>query len=223
MCGGSFVVVAVESRSLIWLSATLWAAAWQSPLPFTVSWSLLKLKSIESMMPSSHLVLCHPFSSCPQFPQHQWLFQWVGSSHQVTKVLWARISQKKRSSPHSQQKSPKCRTWVQCEKQQNDLRWWIIDMRNMEAECQAETDLLLCLSVCLSLSLLVFSALFHPRTLLLASTWPHRWSRFSGQEHEGHLWSLPFTPGEIHLSSKQGLTHRRKHLWDLVIESWGGC
>ena len=38
-------------------------------LSFTISWSLLKLKSIESMMPSNHLILCHPFSSCSQsFP-----------------------------------------------------------------------------------------------------------------------------------------------------------
>ena len=37
-------------------------------------------------MPSNHLILCHPFSSC-RLSQHQDLFQWVGSSHQVTKVL----------------------------------------------------------------------------------------------------------------------------------------
>ena len=30
---------------------------------------------------------CHPFSSCPQFSQHQWIVQWVSSSHQVVKVL----------------------------------------------------------------------------------------------------------------------------------------
>ena len=36
---------------------------------FTISWSLLKLMSIESVMLSNHLFLCHPFSSCPQsFP-----------------------------------------------------------------------------------------------------------------------------------------------------------
>ena len=32
---------------------------------FTISWSLLKLMSIESMMPSNHLILCARFSSCP--------------------------------------------------------------------------------------------------------------------------------------------------------------
>ena len=37
-----------------------------SRLPFTISLSLLKFMSIESVMPSNHLILCHPISSCPQ-------------------------------------------------------------------------------------------------------------------------------------------------------------
>ena len=44
---------------------------WSMPgfLSFTISWSLLKLRSIESVMPSNHLILCSPFSSCLQsFP-----------------------------------------------------------------------------------------------------------------------------------------------------------
>ena len=41
-------------------SAAPWTAACQSSLSFTISWSLLKLKSIHSVMPSSHLILCHP-------------------------------------------------------------------------------------------------------------------------------------------------------------------
>ena len=39
---------------------TLWTAARQASLSFTVSWSLLRLVSIELVMPSSHLILCHP-------------------------------------------------------------------------------------------------------------------------------------------------------------------
>ena len=39
---------------------TLWTAAHQASLSFTVSWSLVKLMSIESMMPSNHFILCHP-------------------------------------------------------------------------------------------------------------------------------------------------------------------
>ena len=48
---------------------TPWTAACQASLFFSISWSLLKLTSIESVMPSSHLILLSPFSSCPQsFP-----------------------------------------------------------------------------------------------------------------------------------------------------------
>ena len=47
--------------SHVWLFATLWAAAHQASVSFTISQSLLELTSIESVMPSSHLVLCHPF------------------------------------------------------------------------------------------------------------------------------------------------------------------
>ena len=37
------------------------------PCPSGISWSLLRLMSIESVMPSNHLILCNPFSSCPQY------------------------------------------------------------------------------------------------------------------------------------------------------------
>ena len=49
---------------------------------------MLKLMSIELVMPSSHLILCHPLIP-PAFnlSQHQDLFQWVRSSYQVTKVF----------------------------------------------------------------------------------------------------------------------------------------
>ena len=48
---------------------TPWTAACQTSLSFIVSWSLLKLMSIDSMMPSSHLILCRPFFPYPQsFP-----------------------------------------------------------------------------------------------------------------------------------------------------------
>ena len=43
--------------------------------------------TIESVMPSSHLILCHPLLLLPPIPQHQSLFQWVNSSHEVAKVL----------------------------------------------------------------------------------------------------------------------------------------
>ena len=53
-------VVVVQSLSRVWLFATPWAAACQASLSFTISWSLLKLMSIELMMPSNCLTLCCP-------------------------------------------------------------------------------------------------------------------------------------------------------------------
>ena len=49
----------VQSLSHVRLFATPWTAACQTPLSTTNSWSLLKLMSIESVMPCNHLILCH--------------------------------------------------------------------------------------------------------------------------------------------------------------------
>ena len=62
-------ISSVQSLSHVWLFATPWTAACQTILSITNSWSLLKLMSIESVMPSNHIILCCPFSSCLQsFP-----------------------------------------------------------------------------------------------------------------------------------------------------------
>ena len=50
----------VQSLSHVWLFATPWTTALQASLSITNSWSLLKLISIELVMPSNHLILCHP-------------------------------------------------------------------------------------------------------------------------------------------------------------------
>ena len=50
----------VQSLCCVWLFATPWTAARQASLSITNSRSLLKLMSIESVMPSNHLILCHP-------------------------------------------------------------------------------------------------------------------------------------------------------------------
>ena len=55
----------VQLLHLVRLFVIPWAAACQASLPFTVSWSLLKLMSIESMMASNHLILCHPLLLLP--------------------------------------------------------------------------------------------------------------------------------------------------------------
>ena len=76
----------VQSLSCVRFSVTPWTAACQASLHITNSRSLHKLMSIESVMPASHLILYHPFSSCPQslprsgsFPMSQ-LFAWGGQS-----------------------------------------------------------------------------------------------------------------------------------------------
>ena len=58
--------VVVKLFSHIPLFGTPWTAARQASLSFTISQSLLKVMSIESVMPSSHLISVVPFSSCPQ-------------------------------------------------------------------------------------------------------------------------------------------------------------
>ena len=79
-------ISSVQSLSRVWLFATPWIAVRQASLSITNSWSSLRLMSIESVMPSSHLILCRPLSSCPQslpasesFPMSQ-LFAWGGQS-----------------------------------------------------------------------------------------------------------------------------------------------
>ena len=77
----------VQSLSHVRLLVTPWIAAHQASLSITNSWSSLKLTSIESVMPSSHLILCHPLFLLPSIPSSMSLLQWVNSSHEVAKVL----------------------------------------------------------------------------------------------------------------------------------------
>ena len=59
----------LSSFSPIQLFVTPWTAACQAPLSFTIFWSLLKFLSIESVMLSNHLILCHPLLFLPSvFP-----------------------------------------------------------------------------------------------------------------------------------------------------------
>ena len=80
-------ISSVQSLSRVRLLATPWTAALQASLSITNSWSLLKLRSMESVMPSSHLLLCRPLLLTFSLSQHQGLFQGVSFSHQVAKVL----------------------------------------------------------------------------------------------------------------------------------------
>ena len=58
----------VQLLSCTWLFVTPWTATHQAPLSITNSRSLLKLMSIESVMPSNHFILCHPLLLPSIFP-----------------------------------------------------------------------------------------------------------------------------------------------------------
>ena len=60
-----YVSQSVQSLSCVRLFVTPWTAACQASLSITNSWSLLKLMSIESLMTSNHLILCHPLLLLP--------------------------------------------------------------------------------------------------------------------------------------------------------------
>ena len=70
-----FIVVVVQLLTLSWLFNTPWIAACQVFLSITICRSLLKLMSTKSVMPSNHLVLCHPLFLLPSiFPSFR-IFQ----------------------------------------------------------------------------------------------------------------------------------------------------
>ena len=62
---GNLLLSVVQMLSRVWLSAVPWTAAHQASWSFTISQSLLKFMSIESVMPSNHLILCHPLLLLP--------------------------------------------------------------------------------------------------------------------------------------------------------------
>ena len=74
----------VQSLSPVQLFETSWTAAHQASLSLTNSRSLLKLMSIESVMPSNHLILCHPLLFVPSiFPSIR-----VFSSELILHIRW---------------------------------------------------------------------------------------------------------------------------------------
>ena len=77
----------VQSLSRVWLFVTPWTTACQASLFIINSQSLPKLMSIESVMPPNHLILSSPSPPAFNLSQHQGLFKWVSSSHQVAKIL----------------------------------------------------------------------------------------------------------------------------------------
>ena len=75
------------SRSVVSNSVTPWTAARQTSLSITNSQSLPKLMSIESMMPSNHLILCHSLLLLPSIPPSIRVFSNEATLHKLAKVL----------------------------------------------------------------------------------------------------------------------------------------
>ena len=77
-------MVVVQSPSRVRLFATPWTAARQASLSITISLSFLKLMPTESVIPSNHLILCHPFFLLPSiFPSIR-----VFSNESVLRIRW---------------------------------------------------------------------------------------------------------------------------------------
>ena len=78
------VYISVQLLNHVRIFATLWTAARQASLSITNSQSLLRLMSIESVMPSNHLILCRPLLPLPSlFPNIR-----VFSSESVLRIRW---------------------------------------------------------------------------------------------------------------------------------------
>ena len=73
------IVVVIQSPSCVQLSETLWTAAHQASLSFAIS--LFKLKSIDSVMLSNHLILCHPLLLLPSLSPRMRVFSSESALH----------------------------------------------------------------------------------------------------------------------------------------------
>ena len=79
----------VQSLSRVRLFATPWIAAYWASLSITNSHSLLKLMSITSVMPSSHLILCHPLLLLPPIPPSIRVFSNESTLHMRWPKYWS--------------------------------------------------------------------------------------------------------------------------------------
>ena len=83
-----FVVVVVQLPNHVQLIVTPWTAACQASLSLTISWSFPKFMSIESVVPSNHLILCCHLILLPSiFPSTRVFSSESALCHQVAKVL----------------------------------------------------------------------------------------------------------------------------------------
>ena len=83
------VFSSVQSLSPVWLFATPWITACQASLSITNSWSSLRLTSIESVMPSNHLILCRPLLLLPPIPPSIRVFSNESTLHMRWPKYWS--------------------------------------------------------------------------------------------------------------------------------------
>ena len=83
ICVTSYILCCCSVTKSCLTLCTPWAATCQASLSFTISWSWLKLMSIESVMPPNHLILCYPFLLPSIFPSIR-----VFSKELVLRIRW---------------------------------------------------------------------------------------------------------------------------------------
>ena len=91
----------LQSLSRVRLFVTSWTAARQAYLSITNSWSLPKLMSIESVMPSSHLILCRPLLLLPAIPPSIRVFSNESALHMWWPKYWSFSFRVSPSNEHS--------------------------------------------------------------------------------------------------------------------------
>ena len=113
----------VQSLSRVWLFETPWTAARQASLSITNSWSLLKLMSTESVMPSNHFILCRPPFLPPSiFPSNR-----IFSSESILPISGQSIGVSASASCANQENGPRILFLLgsRVEFEVLTLYWWI--------------------------------------------------------------------------------------------------
>ena len=88
-CSGIFAISSVQLLNRVWLFATPWIAAHQASLSIANSRSSYRLTSIESVMPSSHLILCQPLLLLPTIPPSIRVFSNESTLHMRWPKYWS--------------------------------------------------------------------------------------------------------------------------------------